>query len=103
MKWLITGLILSSLAIADDIKSLPNQAGNGNVDLAGTVILDAKEIEQVLGAPMDPGYIVVRIKVSSSDVGRRSASAPTTSRWFPARTASVATLWCPARSAGRRT
>ncbi len=64
MKLFIAGLILTSLAIGADIKSLPNQAGNGNIDLAGSVILDAKEIEQVLGAPMEAGYIVVRIKVS---------------------------------------
>ena len=69
MKWLITGLILTSLVVAEDIKSLPNQAGNGNVDLAGTAILDAKEIEQVLGAPMDPGYVVVRIKVTPRTLG----------------------------------
>jgi hypothetical protein len=75
VKWLITGLILSSLAIADDIKSLPNQAGNGNVDLAGTVVLDAKEIEQVLGAPMDAGYVVVRIKVSPRTLGPLRISA----------------------------
>jgi len=75
VKLLITGLILTSLAIADDIKSLPNQAGNGNIDLAGTVILDAKEIEQVLGAPMDPGYIVVRIKVTPRILGALRVSA----------------------------
>jgi hypothetical protein len=46
-----------------DIKSLPNQAGNGNIDLAGTVFIDSKDIQQVLGTTLDPGYIVVRIKV----------------------------------------
>jgi hypothetical protein len=64
VKLLIPLLIISCFAAAEDIKSLPNQAGNGNIDLAGTAILDAKEIEQVVGAPMDPGYIVVKIKVS---------------------------------------
>jgi len=52
------------LATAADIKSLPNQAGNGDIDLAGNVILDSKEIQQVLGTALGPGYIVVRIKVS---------------------------------------
>ena len=75
MNWLITCLIVSSLAVAEDIKSLPNQAGNGNIDLAGTVILDAKEIEQVLGAPMDTGYIVVRIKISPRTLGALRVSA----------------------------
>ena len=63
MKLLIPGLIIACLAAAADIKSLPNQAGNGNIDLSGTVILDSKEIQQVLGTSLDPGYIVVRIKV----------------------------------------
>jgi hypothetical protein len=63
VKLLITGLILSCLATAADLKSLPNQAGNGNIDLAGTVFLDSKDIQQVLGTTLDPGYIVVRIKV----------------------------------------
>ena len=55
--------------MAEDIKSLPNQAGNGNIDLAGTAVLDAKDIEQIMGAPMDPGYIVVKIKVSPRTLG----------------------------------
>jgi hypothetical protein len=64
MKLLIPGLIVVYLASAADIKSLPNQAGNGDIDLAGSVILDSKEIQQILGTTMGPGYIVVRIKVS---------------------------------------
>jgi len=50
-------------ASAADIKSLPNQAGNGNIDLAGTVFIDSKDIERVLGTTLDPGYIVVRIRI----------------------------------------
>jgi hypothetical protein len=75
VKLFITGLILSCLALSADIKSLPNQAGNGDIDLAGSVILDAKEIEQVLGAPMDAGYIVVRIKVTPRTLGALRISA----------------------------
>lgn len=63
MKLLIPGLIIASIAVAADLKSLPNQAGNGNIDLSGTVFIDSKEIEKLLGAPMDPGYVVVRIRV----------------------------------------
>ena len=63
MKLLITGIILSCLAAAADLKSLPNQAGNGDIDLAGTVFIDSKDVQQVLGITLDPGYIVVRIKV----------------------------------------
>jgi hypothetical protein len=63
VKLLIPIIILCVAASAADIKSLPNQAGNGNIDLAGTVFVDSKDIQQVLGATLDPGYIVVRIKV----------------------------------------
>jgi len=63
VKLFITSLILSCFTVAADIKSLPNQAGNGNIDLAGTVYIDSKDIQQILGTTLDPGYIVVRIKV----------------------------------------
>lgn len=63
MKLFITILILSSIAIAADLKSLPNQAGNGNIDLAGTVFIESKDIQQILGTTLDPDYIVVHIKV----------------------------------------
>ena len=69
MKLLIPLLMAACLTAAEDIKSLPNQAGNGNIDLAGTAILDAKEIEQVVGAPMEPGYIVVKLKASPRTLG----------------------------------
>ena len=64
MKLLTSLLVICSALAAEDIKSLPNQAGNGNIDLAGTAILDPKEILQIVGVPMDPGYVLVRIKVS---------------------------------------
>jgi hypothetical protein len=63
MKLLIISALSVCAAFAADIKSLPNQAGNGNIDLAGKVFIENNDIQQVLGAPMDPGYIVVRIKV----------------------------------------
>jgi hypothetical protein len=63
VKLLIPGLITACFLAGADIKSLPNQAGNGNIDLAGTVFIDSKDIQQVLGTTLDPGYIVVRIKV----------------------------------------
>ena len=63
MKLFIIFTILASSLAGADLKSLPNQAGNGNIDLSGTVFVDSKDIERVIGAPMDPGYIVVRIRV----------------------------------------
>ena len=64
MKLIIAGTLFSLFMVGADLKSLPNQAGNGDIDLSGTAILDGKEIEQVVGAPLDAGYVVVRIKVS---------------------------------------
>jgi len=63
VKYLIL-LALSVSAFAEDIKCLPNQAGNGNIDLSGTAIVDSKEIQQLLGVPLEPGYVVVKIKAS---------------------------------------
>ena len=64
MKLLIPGVLIACAAFAADIKSLPNQAGNGNIDLSGKVFIENNDIQQLLGAPMDSGYIVVQIKVS---------------------------------------
>jgi hypothetical protein len=75
VKLLIPIIILCVAASAADIKSLPNQAGNGNIDLAGTVFVDSKDIQQVLGATLDPGYIVVRIKVEPRMSGAIRISA----------------------------
>jgi len=52
------------MVFAADIKSLPNQAGNGDIDLAGNAFVNANEIQEILGAPMSKGYVVVSIKVS---------------------------------------
>jgi hypothetical protein len=64
VKLLIPGILFSCVVFAADIKSLPNQAGNGNIDLSGKVFIENNDIQQILGAPMDPGYVVVQIKVS---------------------------------------
>ena len=68
MKLFIPIFILSCLAVAEDIKSLPNQAGNGNIDLAGTVVVNPNEVQELVGAPLEPGYIVVRLKASPRTV-----------------------------------
>jgi len=64
VKYLIILPIVVFALVGADLKSLPNQAGNGNIDLNGHVIMDPKEIQQLLGAPMEAGYVVVQIKVS---------------------------------------
>jgi hypothetical protein len=64
MKTLI--LLASVLFVVDgaDKKGLPNQAGNDDIELAGTVTLDRQEIQSVLGADLGAGYAVVQIKVT---------------------------------------
>ncbi len=47
---------------AADIKPLPNQAGNDNIELAGTLLMDRQDIQQALGGDLGAGYMVVRIK-----------------------------------------
>jgi hypothetical protein len=57
-------LMLIAAASAGDRKPLPGQAGNDDVELVGSVIIDRDEIEQALGADMGQGYVMARIKVT---------------------------------------
>ena len=64
-------LLLSALAaFAGDRKQLPNQAGNDDIDLTATALLTPPEIREALGGNdlagpnVDPGAVVVRIKVT---------------------------------------
>jgi hypothetical protein len=62
---LCPALLCSSTAFASDPKKPANQAGNGEIDLEGTVLIVRSDIRQALGgADMGPGYIAVRIKVT---------------------------------------
>lgn len=56
-------LLMAALAFAEN-KPLPNQAGNDDVDLAGTVIIERPQIQQELGMDMGAGYMLVQIKVT---------------------------------------
>jgi len=62
MKPLIL-ICAASLAFAADRKPLPNQAGNDDVDIFATVLLDRQEIQQAIGAELPEGYVAVRVKV----------------------------------------
>jgi hypothetical protein len=53
-------LVLASLAFAET-KPLPNQAGNDDLDLAGTLLLDGPAIQNAAGVDLGKGYIVIRI------------------------------------------
>lgn len=69
-SFLLCGLLCAAAASAGDVKQLPNQAGNENLDLAGTVLLTPAEIRDALGGNdlagpnVDPNVIVVRLKVT---------------------------------------
>ena len=60
------GLILCLVAAgaAAQLKSLPNQAGNGRLSLSGTAITDPKAVTSLLGADLGEGWIVVKIKAT---------------------------------------
>jgi hypothetical protein len=77
MKILTTLLCAASCcAFAADRKPLPNQAGNDDIDIFATVVLDRQEIRQALGADasvtMPDGYALVRVRiVPKADQGLR--------------------------------
>jgi hypothetical protein len=56
--------LLMTVAFAAELKPLPGQAGNDDVELRGSVILEPAEIHEALHADLGPGYIVVRMKVT---------------------------------------
>ena len=51
-------------AFAGDRKPLPGQAGNDDIELVASVIIDRDEIKQALGADIGAGYVVARMKVT---------------------------------------
>jgi len=59
----LAALLAASLVFAADRKPLPNQAGNDDIDIFATVVLDKQEIRQTLGADMQDGYALVKVKV----------------------------------------
>jgi hypothetical protein len=68
MKILTASLCaVGCLAFAADRKPLPNQAGNDDIDIFATVVLDRQEIRQALGADasatMPDGYALVRVRI----------------------------------------
>jgi len=52
-----------ALAFAADRKPLPNQAGNDDIDIFATVVLDHSEMRQALGEDLPEGYAVVKVRV----------------------------------------
>jgi hypothetical protein len=63
MRFLTIAICLSLTAFGADKKPLPNQAGNDDLDIFATVLLDRAEIQQALGADLPDGFAVVRVRV----------------------------------------
>ncbi len=65
-------LLLSALiGMAGDIKPLPGQAGNDDIELVATPIIDHDGVTQAVGEDMGPGYILMRVKVTPKDKSLR--------------------------------
>jgi hypothetical protein len=64
MKRVFILIALGFSLLAAPRKPLPGQAGNDNIELVGSVILDREEIKQAIGADPGPGYIVVKMQVT---------------------------------------
>lgn len=56
-------LAAALISFAGERKPLPNQAGNDDVDLEGTLILGHDEVTEAIGSDIGEGYVVVRMKV----------------------------------------
>jgi hypothetical protein len=56
--------VLSTSAAAADRKPLPGQAGNDDVELVASAIVDRVDVTQAVGEELGIGYVVVRMKVT---------------------------------------
>jgi hypothetical protein len=69
MKLSATVVILCALstmtARAADKKAFPGQAGNDNIELTGTLLIDAAQIRDAVGSELGPGIVVARVKASN--------------------------------------
>jgi hypothetical protein len=65
VKTAAAALLLALTTLAADKKAFPGQAGNDNIDLTGTLMLDPAEIRQAVGSDLGPGVVVARVKASN--------------------------------------
>lgn len=66
-RWRVAAIAMATVSVfvfAGEKKPLPGQAGNDDIELAGSVIVNPVEIKQALGADIGPGYVLVRMKVT---------------------------------------
>lgn len=64
MKLTLIFALILTLPLIGEKKQLPGQAGNDDIELVGSVIIDRDEIQQALGADLGVGYVVARMKVT---------------------------------------
>jgi hypothetical protein len=55
----------TTTAVAADKKAFPGQAGNDNIELTGTLLMDPAQIHEAVGSDLGPGIIVARVKASN--------------------------------------
>ena len=66
MKLAATVVVLCALAaMAADKKAFPGQAGNDNIELTGTLLIDPAQIRDAVGSDLGPGIVVARVKASN--------------------------------------
>jgi hypothetical protein len=64
MKYALILAAISTLTFAGPRKPLPGQAGNDDVELVASPILDREAMTQALGADIGPNYVIFRVKVT---------------------------------------
>lgn len=57
--------VLLAIPVMAQKKFFPGQAGNDNIELSATVILDPAEIQQAIGAGLGENIIVFRVKATN--------------------------------------
>ena len=63
--YLIAAVGFAGRALAADKKAFPGQAGNDNIELAATVMIDASQIREAVGSDLGPGFVVMRVKATN--------------------------------------
>jgi len=64
MKYIAIFAAFCVFVVAGERKPLPGQAGNDDVELVASLVIDRAQVTEAVGADMGAGYIVARIKVS---------------------------------------
>jgi hypothetical protein len=63
-KSVLIAAIACAVAASAERKPLPGQAGNDDIDLTASVLIEQDEIQQALGADLGEGYVVIRVKAT---------------------------------------